>query len=211
MNEEPLDESLLLETTLNQLISQTDSGFDTDRRLSATDTTSVVNIDLVPQRGKLTAKADVRGSQNKVYQVLIQFQTVKYNPPATVDRVTFVAQEQTYAISPIDVGNSNVKVRCQCLDFRFRFAMINSADGSLFGNRPPIYRPVPGSTRGSANPAKVPGICKHIKTLMDELESGGLFNTEQPAQKTQAPQQAQQQEPAEQQPEIPAENNSEKI
>lgn len=213
MNEETLDESLLLETTLNQLISSTDSGFDTDRRLSATDTTSVVNIDLVPARGKLTAKGAVRGSENKVYQVLIQFQTVKYNPPANADRVTFVAAEQTYAISPIDVGNSNVKVRCQCLDFRFRFAMINSADGSLFGNRPPIYRPVPGSGRGAANPSKTPGICKHIKSLMDELESGGLFNTEQPQQaQTPAPQQqAQQQEPAQQQPEVPAENNSEKI
>lgn len=208
MNEEPLDESLLLETTLNQLISQTDSGFDTDRRLSATDTTSVVNIDLVPQRGKLTAKADVRGSQNKMYQVLIQFQTVKYNPPANTDRVTFVAAEQTYAISPIDIGNSNVKVRCQCLDFRFRFAMINSADGSLFGNRPPIYRPVPNSVRGAANPSKTPGICKHIKCLMDELESGGLFNTEQPKQEAQP---AQQQDPTQQQPENPAENNSEKI
>lgn len=207
MNEETLDESLLLETTLNQLISSTDSGFDTDRRLSATDTTSVVNIDLVPARGKLTAKGDVRGSQNKVYQVLIQFQAVKYNPPANADRVTFVASEQTYAISPIDVGNSNVKVRCQCLDFRFRFAMINSADGSLFGNRPPIYRPVPGSGRGAANPSKTPGICKHIKSLMDELESGGLFNTEQ--QTTQPTQQPQ--EPQTQQPEVPAENNSEKI
>lgn len=211
MNEEPLDESLLLETTLNQLISQTDSGFDSDRRLNATDTTSVVNIDLVPARGKLTAKGAVRGSENKVYQVLIQFQTVKYNPPANQDRVTFVAAEQTYAISPIDVGNSNVKVRCQCLDFRFRFAMINSADGSLFGNRPPIYRPVPGSGRGAANPSKTPGICKHIKSLMDELESGGLFNTEQPQQQTQAPQQTQPQEPQAQQPEVPAENNSEKI
>lgn len=212
MNEEPLDESLLLETTLNQLISQTDSGFDSDRRLNATDTTSVVDINLVPARGKLTAKGAVRGSENKVYQVLIQFQTVKYNPPANRDRVTFVAAEQTYAISPIDVGNSNVKVRCQCLDFRFRFAMINSADGSLFGNRPPIYRPVPNSGRGAANPSKTPGICKHIKSLMDELESGGLFNTEQPQQQTQAPQQqAQQQEPAQQQPEVPAENNSEKI
>ena len=212
MNEEPLDESLLLETSLNQLIQSTDAGFDTDRRLSATDTTSVVNIDLVPARGKLTAKAAVRGSENKVYQVLIQFQTVKYTPPANTDRVTFVAQEQTYAISPIDVGNTNVKVRCQCLDFRFRFAMINSADGSLFGNRPPIYRPVPGSNRGSANPSKTPGICKHIKTLMDELESGGLFNTEQPQQQTQAPQQqTQPQEPQAQQPEVPAENNSEKI
>lgn len=209
MNEEPLDESLLLETTLNQLISQTDSGFDTDRRLNATDTTSVVNIDLVPARGKLTAKGAVRGSENKVYQVLIQFQQVKYNPPANRDRVTFVATEQTYAISPIDVGNSNVKVRCQCLDFRFRFAMINSADGSLFGNRPPIYRPVPDSGRPAANPSKSPGICKHIKSLMDELESGGLFNTEQPKQAAPAPQQPQ--EPQAQQPELPAETNSEKI
>ncbi|MNC44883.1 hypothetical protein D3C75_938080 [compost metagenome] len=89
--------------------------------------------------------------------------------------------------------------------------MINSADGSLFGNRPPIYRPVPDSGRGAANPSKTPGICKHIKSLMDELESGGLFNKEAP-QQTQAPQQqAQQPEPEAQQPEVPAENNSEKI
>lgn len=175
MNQLPEDH-LLLETSLNQLIQKTDSGFDSDRRLNATDTTSVVDVTLLPQKGTLMAKAKVRGSQNKVYDTYIQFQGITYNPPSTQDRVTFVSNEQTYAIVPIDVGNNNVKVRCTCLDFRFRFAMINSADGSLYGPRPPIYRPVPGSEHGAANPAKVPGICKHIKTLMDELQTGGLFD-----------------------------------
>lgn len=206
MNDLPEDH-LLLETSLNQLIQKTDSGFDSDRRLNATDTTSVVDVSLLPQKGKLMAKAKVRGSENKMYDTYIQFQGIQYNPPENQDRVTFVSNEQTYAITPIDVGNNNVKVRCTCLDFRFRFAMINSADGSLYGPRPPIYRPVPNSGRGSANPSKVPGICKHIKTLMDELQSGGLFDD--------APKQQPEQEPAitanaavETQPENNSENNS---
>lgn len=206
MNDLPEDH-LLLETSLNQLIQKTDSGFDSDRRLNATDTVSVVDVSLLPQKGKLMAKAKIRGSENKAYDTYIQFQGIVYNPPESQDRVTFVSNEQTYAISPIDVGNNNVKVRCTCLDFRFRFAMINSADGSLYGPRPPIYRPVPGSNRGSANPSKVPGICKHIKTLMDELSSGGLFDTaakQQPQQAEQEPTIA-----ADTAVETPPENNSE--
>lgn len=193
MSDQLPEDHLLLEASLNQLIQQTDAGFDTDRRLNATDTVSIVDISLVPQKGALVAKAKVRGSENKVYDSYIQFLKVAYNPPETDNRVTFVSNEQTYAITPIDVGNSNVKVRCTCLDFRFRFAMVNSADGSLYGRRPPIYRPVPGSNRPSANPAKQPGICKHIKTLMDELQSGGLFN-EAPRQQEPEQQAASQQD-----------------
>ncbi len=167
----------LLETSLNQLINKTEQGFpDTDRRLNATDTTSVSHIEIVPQNGKLLIKGQVRGSENKIYDTIIQFQKVVYNPPESQDRVTFVSNEQTYAIAPIDVNNAMVKVRCTCLDFRFRFAMINSSDGSLYGPRPPLYRPRPGSKRGAANPSKVPGICKHLKTFMDELSAGGLLH-----------------------------------
>lgn len=172
-----MTEELLLETSLNQLVSQTERAFpETTKRQHATDTTAVANIELIPQKGKLLAKGTVRGSQNKDYEIIVQFDKVKYNPPESEDKVTFVANEQTFVISPIALQTTNCKVRCTCLDFRFRFAIHNAGDGSLYGPKPPVYHPKPGSNRGPANPTHTPGVCKHIMTFVDELKSANLFN-----------------------------------
>lgn len=166
----------LLEASLEQLVNQAERAFpDTSRRQHATDTTSVVNIEMIPQKNNLLVKGQVRGSQNKIYDIIVQFQQVKYNPPEGEDKVTFVSNEQTYAIAPIALAQNNCKVRCNCLDFRFRFAINNFSDGSLYGSKPRAYQPKPGSKRGPANPTRSPGVCKHIMTFVDELHQANLF------------------------------------
>lgn len=166
----------LLEASLEQLVKQAERAFpETTRRQHSTDTTAVVNIEMIPQKGNLLIKGQVRGSQNKIYDIIVQFQQVKYNPPAEQDKVSFVSNEQTYTIAPIALQQNNCKVRCNCLDFRFRFAIHNFSDGSLYGNRPPAYHPKPGSNRGAANPSHTPGVCKHIMTFVEELRNAELF------------------------------------
>lgn len=166
----------LLETSLQQLVSQTERAFPgTTKRQHATDTTAVANIEMVPQKGKLLVKGSVRGSQNKLYEIIMQFDKVKYNPAEEEDKVTFVANGDTFVISPIPLQTTDCKVRCTCLDFRFRFAVLNYGDGSLYGPKPPVYHPKPGSNRGPANPTHSPGVCKHIMTFVDELRSANLF------------------------------------
>lgn len=167
---------ILLETSVEQLLSQTERAFpETSKRQHATDTTAVVNIEMIPQKGKLLVKGQVRGSQNKIYDIIIQFLKVKYNPPEDRDRVTFVSNEQTYAIEPIATQQVDCKVRCTCLDFRFRFALDNHSDGSLYGSKPPAYHPKPGSNRGAANPTHTAGVCKHIITFVESLREANLF------------------------------------
>lgn len=167
---------LLLETSLNQLVSQTERAFpSTTKRQHATDTTAVSHMEMVPQKGKLLIKGQVRGSQNKIYDVVLQFQKVAYNPSEEQDKITFVANGQTYAIQPIAIETTDCKVRCTCLDFRFRFALHNHADHSLYGQKPPVYHAKPDSNRGPANPTKTPGVCKHIMTFVDELQNANLF------------------------------------
>lgn len=60
----------------------------------------------------------------------------------------------------IDLHNDLVKVRCDCHDFRWRFAYYNRQHDALYGATPPPYTPV--SNRGPVNPRHLPGCCKHI-------------------------------------------------
>lgn len=175
--EEPsMTEDILFETSLNQLIAQTERGFPaTTKRQNATDTVSVSDIQLIPQKDKLLIKGQVRGSGNKIYDTTIQFLKVKYNPPEGTDKVTFIANEQSYDIATININQTDCKVRCTCLDFRFRFALYNFSDGSLYGSKPPAYQGKSDSPRGPANATKTPGVCKHIITFVNELHNANLF------------------------------------
>lgn len=167
---------LLLETSIEQLVKQSERAFpNTTKRQHATDTTAVVSIEMIPQKDKLLIKGQVRGSQNKIYDVIVQFQQIKYNPPGDQDKVSFVANEQTYTIAPIAIQQNNCKVRCTCLDFRFRFAVHNFSDNSLYGAKPAAYHAKSRSNRGPANPTHTPGVCKHIMTFVDELHDANLF------------------------------------
>ena len=78
-------------------------------------------------------------------------------------------------IKPMSTSSSIVKVRCDCHDFRWRFAYYNFQNGALYGATPPPYTPVAGSTRGPVNPRHLPGACKHIMAAFNSLREGGYF------------------------------------
>lgn len=166
----------LLELSLSQLVQKTVAAFpDTELRQHATDTVSVSDIQLLPANGALLAKGVVRGSGGKHYDCAMQFDKVQYNPADGANQVTFVSGEQEYKIVPINRQTSRVKVRCTCLDFRFRFAHYDHSVDALYGDQPSLYAKVPGSNRATANPTKSPGVCKHLIDFADSLEDSGLF------------------------------------
>ncbi len=74
------------------------------------------------------------------------------------------------AVEPIKLNKDTARVACDCMDFRFRFANQNNKDDSLAGNAPPKYIPVQGSNRGPANPSNLPGMCKHIMRMVQQLK-----------------------------------------
>ena len=147
----------------------------TTKRQHATGEVAVQNIQYIPYIG--TKMLHVKSSTNSnghQYQQVIQFNNVVFEGGDTEENATFTASDgvETH-VQPLDLNALNVKVRCNCLDMYYRMAPYNAQDKSLVGKAPPPYirKTV---TRPSVNPMKVPGICKHLLKLVDELKKNGL-------------------------------------
>jgi hypothetical protein len=83
--------------------------------------------------------------------------------------VTFDSQDgQAYTIEPVQYRGTDVQVSCNCLDFYYRFSAWNHGDGSLLGDPPPPY--VKKTDSEPVNPNEVPGLCKHLMALTNELK-----------------------------------------
>lgn len=165
----------LLETTLPDLVAQTNSTFpDTDKRLNAPEDAKISNLRFVPTGSDLVIKADAVGLTNRYH---VTMEIIDANPSGSngsANEVDFVHRGKTYKIDPVSPDSSDVRVSCNCLDFRFRFAYYNKNDGSLYGNPPPPYVKAPGSNRGPANPRRTPGVCKHLLSLFQHLQHMGV-------------------------------------
>lgn len=147
----------------------------TTKRQHATGEVAVQNIQYIPYLGMkmLHVKATTRSNGNQ-YQQVIQFNNVVFEGGDTEENVTFNAVDgvETH-IQPLDLNQLNVKVTCNCLDFFHRFAAYNSSDKSLVGRAPPVYVRKT-TTRPPVNVLRVPGACKHLLRLVEELQAIGL-------------------------------------
>jgi hypothetical protein len=102
------------------------------------------------------------------------FSDVVYEDGDQGDNVTFKGSDnQEYHIQPIQLSRNNVKVRCSCLDFRWRFALWNSKDGSLYGDPPGPYKKK--TNRPPVNPQRVPALCKHLMKTTIALKQSGVL------------------------------------
>lgn len=148
----------------------------TTKRQHATGEVAVQNIQYIPYIGTkmLHVKSSTNSNGNQ-YQQSIQFNNVTFEPTDTETNATFTASDGTEAhVQPLDLSAINVKVRCNCLDFYHRFANYNSQDKSLVGKAPPVYVRKT-TTRPSVNPMRVPGMCKHLLKVVEELQKNGLI------------------------------------
>jgi hypothetical protein len=168
-------QALVEASSYNNLYQDIEQGFpNTQARQHATNQVAVKNIQYVPVTRGLNVKTVVTSGTNS-YQPHIMFLRVKFLPQATATSVEFMATDGTSKhIEPIDLNNHNVRVRCNCLDFYFRFSQWNYNDDSLIGRKPPLYRPVPGSNRPPVNPMQVPGLCKHVIKVVEHLQKAGI-------------------------------------
>jgi hypothetical protein len=175
-----LDEFLAEESTFADLERNTGT-MPGDNRANATNSVQIRSLELVPYEGALGVNSTVNSiNSGNTYQPQIMFLNVNYvnvednqeveNDPRLV---TFQAVDgKDYTIEPIHLSRNNVKVRCTCLDFRWRFAIYNDRDNSLYGGGPGLYQNK--TERQPNNPQQVPGVCKHILKLAAELKINGV-------------------------------------
>lgn len=162
------------DSTYNQLDTNIRRGFpDTNKRQNATGPVSITKLEYIPyEDGQLRAQAEAVSQGNR-YQPVIMFRDVQYEPENLPTNVTLrAANGQEFHIQPIPLAQVNVRVRCTCLDFYFRFSSYNSSDNSLAGAAPQPY--LAKGERPPANPQQVPGVCKHIIKVVDRLKQSGV-------------------------------------
>lgn len=172
-----ISEHYLVENSLAVLYNNTISNFDTDRQAGAGRVQIVNKIYVAsPTQGIVMVKATSRSSA-KQYDTRMSFEGVEYQQGEEDEggnTTSFQSPDgQDYTIVPVDYNNSEVRVSCSCLDFYYRFAVWNSKDSSLLGNPPAPYV---SKTKGGEprNPNQVPGMCKHLMALTEDLRQEGI-------------------------------------
>jgi hypothetical protein len=167
----------LLEITLAKLTKSTlDSFFDTKKRQHVTGTVAISNIKYIPYRKSngLNIEATVTSGSNK-YDCSMSFQDVFYEDSDSNQVVTFTAVDNSeYHVHKIANDVNDVKVKCTCMDFYYRFAYANYQKDGLEGNPPPPY--VKKTDRPPVNPTNAPGLCKHLIKLDDQLKTIGIIS-----------------------------------
>ena len=90
------------------------------------------------------------------------------------DTVTIKATTgEEVTLTPINLRDNIVRVRCDCLDFYFRFAPWDFSNDDIYGPKPkPYVRKT--NTRPSVNPTRSPGICKHVMKLTQACQDAGI-------------------------------------
>jgi len=170
-----LDQMTLEEATYAELERNTRNSMPaTNKRQNATPEVRMQKMELVPAKESdtLMVKGTVAG-KTAVYHTSVLFDNVIYDDADQADNITFTGSDgDDYHIEPIYLARHNCKVHCTCLDFYWRFATQNHKANSLDGEPPPPY--VKRTNRPPANPANVPGVCKHIIKTVEELQKSGV-------------------------------------
>lgn len=169
-------QQLLEKSSVPKLQDNIERGFpETRKRQHATGEVTINNISYMPYIGMKTLHVKSTSSSNgNQYTQALQFNDVKFEPADTEDNATFQASDgEEYHVVPLDLTVHNAKVRCNCMDFHYRFANYNAQDKSLVGRPPPLYQRK--TDRPPVNPLSVPGMCKHLLKLVLTLQQHGLI------------------------------------
>lgn len=166
------------EASIRDLETNIQRGFpNTKARQHAVGPIQVPLVKLTPYVPSQALLAESQANnQGRRYNPEIFFQAVTFENEESATNITFTGSDnQEYNIAqPIPLAGNNVQVRCNCLDFHYRFSRLNAKNNALYGQPAPPYHRVPGSNRPPANPAQVPGMCKHLLAMVDEMQKMGI-------------------------------------
>lgn len=159
------------ETNLNDLYDFTVEAFPrTTKRQFATSPIKITKLTWTPFVGMKTLfiKA-IAQNEGREYNPIILFKKVVFDAP---DGISITASDGLeYHLQPI--ADNDVLVRCNCGDHFWRFRHYNYLDKSLYGSDRKPYEAK--FYPGSANPLKLPGLCKHILKLIEVLKQAHLI------------------------------------
>ena len=162
------------ESSINDLYRSAVAAFPgTTRRQHATDPVVITEIRWTPFLGMKTLL--VRGlaqNEDREYNTTVLFKGVRYVEQKEKGLVPLNANDgKTYFLEQLSLDH-DVVLRCNCPDFYWRFNYFDHVDKSLYGRKRAKYEAK--HNPGSANPMKMPGMCKHLMKLSKALVESGL-------------------------------------
>lgn len=159
---------ILIEEPLSVLYTKTTDNFDTERDTNSTKV-RINSYEAIPAVSNNELQFNFETvSTGKSYKTTIVFENVDFKPEETNTSVTVKGVDGSdYFFEPLSYSQMDVKVRCGCLDFYYRFATWNNKKNSLFGDVPEPY--VKKTNRPPVNPKQESGMCKHLMKAVDYL------------------------------------------
>jgi len=160
------------EATLASLYDSAVEAFPrTRKRQHAVDPVKIVGLEWTPFLGLRTLLVRGRAvNEGREYRQLVLFKGVLYHEGGDME---VVADGRSHRFDQLSLDNSEALVRCDCPDFRWRFAYYNHRERSLYGRKPARY--TPNGSGPPANPLQMEGMCKHLMKLAQELEQRGII------------------------------------
>lgn len=167
---------LLDESSLTQLYHSAVAAFpNTMRRQHSTNTIKVVHLDWIPFVGMKTLFVKGRvENEGRNYDTILLFKKVNYDIHEHSERTVHLHASDggQYKFERLDEEKTEVVVRCNCPDFKWRWSYWNHVEGSLYGRKPKPYK---GKGGPPANPLQMEGCCKHIMKTVKALSVAGIF------------------------------------
>ncbi len=163
---------MIFESSLIDLYQSAVEAFpNTTKRQHATDPIVIKELSWTPFVGMKTLFIKgVAQNEDREYNTIVLFRKVNYNGR----QVGITANDGLYySFDRLSFENTDVSVRCNCPDFRWRFAYYNHIDKSLYGNKPKKYESK--GVRPPANPMEYEGMCKHLMKTMKALKEADIF------------------------------------
>jgi hypothetical protein len=163
----------LNESSLTDLYDSAVAAFPrTRKRQHAVDPIVIESLHLTPFLGMRTLfiKAEAR-NQMRHYNPIILLKNINYDGKgAKIQDNEGVIHE----FDPLSLENTDVVLRCNCPDFRWRFNYYDHLDHSLYGRTAPKY--VANGKGPPANPLELPGMCKHLMRTVQVMHDLGIFS-----------------------------------
>jgi hypothetical protein len=158
---------------LSNLRNNVSRNFGKDRE-TRSNRIKVANYQVIPSVSdkSLLLKASIIG-EDADYKVEVRFTNVRFGNSAENGFVAVQGMDgNEYFVKQMTLSQTQAKVKCNCLDFYYRFAVWNQGKNSLEGDPPAPY--IKKTDRAPVNPNKVAGACKHIMRMMTFLRGEGL-------------------------------------
>jgi len=169
----------LIETkNIPQLRRHIEQGFpDTKKRQHITHEVKITKLQYIPitYNNILRIQSESLTDGGNVHKQLMDIVNVTFQPPNSENTVGVTDElGRERFVTPVELNVHNVKVNCDCKDYEFRFANFNIQNKCHLGPPPPPYVRKT-TTRPEVNPMKVPGMCKHLLRVTEDMQKQGIL------------------------------------